>query len=319
VHNKYLNKLLTNNIKQYKFNRQIGGNYMKNVILILILCLNVSILYSQDIFTGDITSNIDFERILNYYNYSISDFLGLFRGGDAIKILLGDKDLLNNRLSIFALAHLNKDYLRLLRNMIYARYGYRFNSPDLNAYFGQFKWYTPRRNNVDNYFTLIDKQNIERIQAFENMNENLPNIIWNTNNKVGVWDWSIAMAAGWSDRFVIHSTNQLEYYFSQMSNLDISYGMNGTYTIKGNVLEYCVTEIFIRNTGRIIFDPINGYDWDQRGRNTIRFDPPIIYKFPITDIHIREYGINGTELKHETIAIGGINFHRFKNNVNNKF
>jgi hypothetical protein len=29
-------------------------------------------------------------------------------------------------------------------------------------------------------------------------------------------------AAGWSDRFVIYPTNQLEYYFSQMSPLQIS-------------------------------------------------------------------------------------------------
>jgi hypothetical protein len=92
--------------------------------------------------------------------------------------------------------------------------------------------------------------------------------------------------------------------------------MNGTYTIKGNVLEYRVTEIYILNTGRIIDDAISGYDWETSGRNTIKFETPIIYKFPITEIHIREYDFG---LKHETITIGGINFHRFQNNVNNKF
>jgi hypothetical protein len=291
---------------------------MKKVIITIILCLNISILSSQDIFTDESVSGSRYESTLQAYNDSMSEFLSLFNGGDAIKILLGDKDILNipyKRLSIFGLAHLNKDYLRLLRNMIYARYGYRFNSPDLSAYFSKFKWYTPSRNNVDNYLTMIDKQNIDRIQAFENMNENLPNIIWDTNNKVGVWDWSIAMAAGWSDRFVIYPTNQLEYYFSQMSPLQISYGMNGTYTIKGNVLEYRVTEIYIRNTGRIN-DSINGYSWEESGRNTIKFETPIIYKFPVTEIHIREYDFG---LKLETITIGGINFHRFTNNVNNKF
>jgi hypothetical protein len=281
---------------------------VKKVIIILLFCLNISILSSQDIFTDDIASSSNYEEVLKFYNYSMSDFLSLFNGSDAVKILLGDKDLLNNRLSIFALAHLNKDHLRLLRNMIYARYGYRFNSPDLNAYFSHFKWYTPSRNNIDNYLTMIDKQNIERIQAFENMNENIPDIIWDSNNKVGVWDWSIAMAAGWSDRFVIHPTNQLEYYFSQMSPLDISYGINGTYKIKGNVLEYRITEIYISNTERIIYDAINEYMWERKGSNTIKFETPIIYKFPMTDIHIREYDFG---LKRETITIGGINFHRY--------
>ena len=148
------------------------------------------------------------------------------------------------------------------------------------------------------------------------MNENQPNIIWNSNDKIGVWDWSIAMAAGWSDRFVIYQTNKLEYYFSQMTPLKISYGMDGTYTIKGNILEYRVTGIYIQNTGGIIDNAITGYSWGQSGENTIKFETPVIYKFPVTGIYIKEYDFG---LKRETITIGGINFHRFTNNVNNKF
>ena len=40
----------------------------------------------------------------------------------------------------------NPRHLRLLRNTIYARYGYVFSSPDLKKYFSQFEWYIPDPN-----------------------------------------------------------------------------------------------------------------------------------------------------------------------------
>lgn len=40
----------------------------------------------------------------------------------------------------------SKKELRLLRNTIYAQYGYKFNAPDLMEYFNQFSWYIPDPN-----------------------------------------------------------------------------------------------------------------------------------------------------------------------------
>jgi len=40
----------------------------------------------------------------------------------------------------------SKKELRLMRNTIYAQYGYDFNSPDLKEYFSQFAWYMPNPN-----------------------------------------------------------------------------------------------------------------------------------------------------------------------------
>lgn len=57
--------------------------------------------------------------------------------------------------------------LRLMRNEIFARYDYIFNSQDLREYFGPKKWYMPKNENVDLYLTEIEKKNIELIRRLE--------------------------------------------------------------------------------------------------------------------------------------------------------
>jgi hypothetical protein len=58
--------------------------------------------------------------------------------------------------------------LRILRNTIYAKYGYIFRSADLQNHFSKFSWYQGKNTNVDNYFSMIDIENISRIQQREN-------------------------------------------------------------------------------------------------------------------------------------------------------
>jgi hypothetical protein len=62
---------------------------------------------------------------------------------------------------------LTKAELRLLRNTIYAKYGYYFNSKDLQDHFAQFRWYSGRKSNVDGDMTETDKENIRLIQMIE--------------------------------------------------------------------------------------------------------------------------------------------------------
>jgi hypothetical protein len=163
---------------------------------------------------------------------------------------------------------------------------------------------------------LLNKS-IQLIQANENKRENLPNIIWG-NNKVGVWQTGIIMAAGWSDRFVIHSDNRLEYYYSQMRALPLINSMSGTYTIKGNVLEFRVNKVYygIHHLG--IEYGINGYDWINDETNTITFEKPLVYKFPITSISTKTFGRDG-DLQRESITIGGQNYYKLSDDVNDKF
>ncbi|MDR1837679.1 MAG: YARHG domain-containing protein [Treponema sp.] len=288
---------------------------MKKIFAMMILCLNITVLSSQDLYT-DADNRADFADLLRTYNTAMIDMANVLTNNSLQRILLGEIALLNNTLIlresvsyIFALAQLDNSHLRLLRNMIYAKHGYIFNSSDLNAYFRRFAWYTPRYSNVDNRLTNIDRQNIEIIQLFESRNENMPDIVW--DNATGIWDVSVAAASGYSDIFIIDTANRLRFGFSSMMNLKIISSMSGTYYIKGNVLVFHVTDIAIAtNTGGRMVNSIIGFDWEQDSRNLITFRDPIIYKFPISEIHSRFYGYNN-DLERTTITIGGIDFHWF--------
>jgi len=57
--------------------------------------------------------------------------------------------------------------LKLMRNEIFARYGYKFKSKDLIEYFNSKGWYKPQKNNVDIYLTNLEKKNINFIKKLE--------------------------------------------------------------------------------------------------------------------------------------------------------
>lgn len=65
---------------------------------------------------------------------------------------------------------LSKEELRLMRNEIYARNGYIFNSRDLKNYFGKKDWYIPYSGNnskVSKLFSNIEKYNVNIIIKYE--------------------------------------------------------------------------------------------------------------------------------------------------------
>ncbi len=51
-----------------------------------------------------------------------------------------------------------KDELKLLRNTIYAQYGYAFKTKDLQDYFSQFEWYIPDPNLTMEQIKLTEKE-----------------------------------------------------------------------------------------------------------------------------------------------------------------
>lgn len=57
--------------------------------------------------------------------------------------------------------------LRIMRNYIYARHGYRFKSKDLQRYFAQYSWYSPMYSNVDHMLNKIERSNVQTISAYE--------------------------------------------------------------------------------------------------------------------------------------------------------
>jgi len=279
---------------------------MKKYIIYLLIFINVNIVFPQDFFND---RNVDLNKALDFYDRSIYDFASIF-SSNALRILLGNTDILNTRwveLDVFSLAQLDNQYLRLLRNTIYARHGYIFNSQELISYFNRFDWYTPKFNNVDELLTNIDRMHIQMIQAFEKKNENLPNIIW--NNSIGFWHDSPVVAADYSSRFIIHPNNRLEYCFSNMTNFPIGISLNGNYSIRGNVLVYSVTEIYIEMNNSVLARYPWGYSWENNTGNKLTLDKPIIYKIHVSNIEFYDWN-NQT---YETITIGGMRFFKISN------
>ena len=61
----------------------------------------------------------------------------------------------------------SKKELRLLRNEILARHGYRFQSRDLQEWFGQQPWYRPGNNNAAISLSIIEQTNVQLIKSEE--------------------------------------------------------------------------------------------------------------------------------------------------------
>ena len=57
--------------------------------------------------------------------------------------------------------------LRLLRNLVYAKHGYKFKSEDLNKIFSEFDWYKVNPNFSEKKFSTEERQLIQRIQKYE--------------------------------------------------------------------------------------------------------------------------------------------------------
>lgn len=57
--------------------------------------------------------------------------------------------------------------LKIMRNEIFADYGYRFKTEEMREYFSRLRWYSPRYDDVNNMLTKTEKDNIELIKRYE--------------------------------------------------------------------------------------------------------------------------------------------------------
>jgi hypothetical protein len=83
-------------------------------------------------------------------------------------VINGNIAYLDNQLNIDQIINFRKNDLCLLRNTIYAKYGYKFISNDLTNHFSQFSWYEGTKINVETELTSIDWENIRIISMLEN-------------------------------------------------------------------------------------------------------------------------------------------------------
>lgn len=98
-----------------------------------------------------------FGLILLFLSVSCSDQRDISQRRENNDTLISREDILDKSL----------EELRLIRNEIFARNGYRFESPELNQYFNQFEWYTPSHDKADSLLSDVDKKNVQLILDLE--------------------------------------------------------------------------------------------------------------------------------------------------------
>lgn len=148
-----------------------------------------------------------------------------------LNYLLKAITVLDQKIELNDLFYLKKDELRIIRNAIYAKYGYIFQSKDLTDFFLQFEWYNATKNNVDDLLNNIDIQNISLITAVE---INYPN-----DNEL------IIKPDQMPKRYYVFTHYGIDHYlsglwvFSHFDNnirtvLEIDFCFNGIYTYSWN-------------------------------------------------------------------------------------
>lgn len=203
------------------------------------------------------------------------------------RILTGDLSLISEDLSDLALASLENSELRLLRNMIYAKYGHTFDSEDLSAFYSKFDWYKAQKKISDSRLNANERKLVQRLLIFETRNESEPSLNFG-NEIIGVWHVSAIMPDTWLDRFVIGTDKKMEFLVSYFEkNPEISEYL-GHYSIKGNTLFFYVDTLV------------------KQGKK-LELKEPLLFKFPVTSISEVEF-MNG-ELKRQMITIGSYNYY----------
>ena len=263
------------------------------------------------------------DSITKYYNNSLNELIP----NRAKKIILGNIDLLSEKISDFDLAILSNSDLRVLRNMIYAKHANIFSASDLTNYYSNFSWYKPTKKVKDSDLTEDELKLIDRISLFETRDETKKPI--QLKNMEGVWQDFFMMASGWSNRFVFYDdgTNKVDFLYSQMRYIPLAKEMLGTYEVKGNVFIFKVKEI-IYNSYTPEYDKISSLDlWElSDNKNTITFKNPLVFKFPINNFELnkiwQEHNTSTNEdfeFTKDYIELGSFSYYKMSGNPQNKY
>jgi hypothetical protein len=182
---------------------------MKKIIFLILILLSNS-LYGQKYKFTDFINEGD----LNALNLFIKDFINL-EGKDFI--------YMSHYFSEIDLAR-----LRLLRNTIFAKYGYKFNSIDLKNHFSKFSWYNGTKTNVDKE---LNDNEIKFIEFLKKMENNYPSFI--SEKITGYW---IKFPDNYPNNWWAYDYNELYYKTNCFINVIgyLYFYKNGTFFFINN-------------------------------------------------------------------------------------
>ena len=122
-----------------------------------------------DWYIDDVDANK--QRMITYLKEdSSSDIDEVSSSEDSGKSPLRGNELSIRKLTEKDIEGLSSGELVILRNVVYARYGYLFQREDLRRFFLQYSWYQPTNkdaNEIYDNFTEIERYNIEFIKKHE--------------------------------------------------------------------------------------------------------------------------------------------------------
>lgn len=89
-----------------------------------------------------------------------------------VKTVPGDYPIASTReLKQEEVLNLTTDEMKMMRNEIYARHGYKFQNEEMFAHFSKMPWYKPTHADVREMLTPVEKKNIALIKEMERYND----------------------------------------------------------------------------------------------------------------------------------------------------
>ncbi|WP_144394818.1 YARHG domain-containing protein [Pleionea sediminis] len=114
-----------------------------------------------------VANGYDHSKITSYVvkEYKLDPMSGTFVEEDPYKFCNSRKypEISEMTLQPGSLDKLSARTLKLMRNEIFASYGYEFKSERLAGYFEKCSWYKPYQKDVSGFLTDLEKKNIEAI------------------------------------------------------------------------------------------------------------------------------------------------------------
>lgn len=216
---------------------------LSKFLITLIVFIAALIIY-YFIFNNDFASNNDLEtKVLTH----------------------GDYRCLDKKLTVEELSNLNKEQLSLLKNTIYAKYGYIFKTKEYQVHFSKFKWYKPQSDEIEQMLTDTDWDNLNLILILEDR----LNITEDSSELIGIWHKSPVMLAGWSEHYHFFRDGRFRLDYTQMIG-DRNINMSGKWETEKDKLILFVMEKTI----------IEGGTPADVG-STIEFDGGVVKNIPI--------------------------------------
>ena len=224
------------------------------------------------------------EEELRMYELRSEMQANLFAGDDVV--YQGDIDILNFRLSEFQVSSMNAHELMLLRNAVFAKYGYLFKNEIIFNHFEQFDWYVPRSSDVSELINDTDQWNIDLIVYYESRLEPSEIELPGSDETVGFWHGNDCVGSGWSERFYLYSDGRFIFRENQMDGASRLRELSGEWYLDGShlVLE-ADSAVFI--VGGDIVEPYasmgSDYVIDNGEYVCSELRPHDVFRLPLSD------------------------------------